>query len=319
VGISRGSVSTAGDLDRIPAPLLVVAAAVSVQIGAAIAVKLFADVGPLGAVWLRLAISAVVMVVVSRPALRSSPPGAIWWAVAFGVVLAAMNTAFYFAIARISLGPAVTIEFIGPLAVAVAGSRRLLDLLWVVLAAAGVVLLAGADGGGGSHSDAVGLGLAAVAGACWSAYILLSQRVGRTLPGATGLSIALTVGAVALAPAALARHARDMANLGVLGAGIGVAMLSSALPYSLELAALRRMRAATFGVVLSLDPAVAALAGLVVLRQQLRWTEWVALGCVVLASAGASLRGRPPAVDPAPLPPQPGQTGVENAVRASQG
>lgn len=292
------------NLDRVPAPLLVLAAAVSVQSGAAVAVDLFPRVGPLGAVWLRLALSAVVMVAVARPRWAGIRPAPLGWAVVFGLVLAAMNTAFYLSISRISLGPAVTVEFIGPLAVAVAGSRRFLDLVWVGLAGAGVALLAGAgaEAGRSTHLDAVGLGLAAVAGVCWSAYILLAQRVGRMFPGASGLSIALVVGALVLAPAALARHASDMGSAGVLAAGFGVALLSSAVPYSLELAALRRMRASTFGVVLSLDPAVAALSGLVVLGQHLSWGEWVAIGCVVTASGGASLRGGQPPAEPAPLP-----------------
>jgi inner membrane transporter RhtA len=289
--------------ERVPAPALVLAAAVSVQSGAAIAVRIFPQAGPVGAVWLRLAFSAVLMLAVARPALRSTPRPALLVAVAFGVVLAAMNTAFYLAIDRVPLGVAVTVEFIGPLAVAVGGSRRRLDLLWVLLAAAGVVLLAGADHGSGQaahvvhpgahgHLDPLGLGLAAIAGGCWSGYILLSKRVGQRFPGASGLTIALVVGGLGLAPAALILHPSGLADPGVLGAGLGVAVLSSAIPYTLELSALRRLRAATFGVLLSLDPAVAALSGWAVLGQQLHWSEWLAIGCVSAASAAASLAGR---------------------------
>lgn len=299
-------------LDLVPAPALVVAAAVSVQSGAAIAVGLFNRIGPLGAVWIRLAVAAVVMLAVSRPRLRTASRQAVLTALAFGVVLTAMNTAFYLAISKIPLGPAVTVEFIGPLAVAVAGSRRALDLIWVGLAAAGVILLAGVGGGGHSghsHINAAGLGLAALAGACWSGYILLGQRVGRHFPGAGGLSIALVVGAVALAPVAIARHAGGLSDPGILLAGAGVAVLSSAVPYSMELAALRRLRAGTFGVILSLDPAIAALSGLLLLGQRLHWPEWVALGAVIIASAGASLTGHPMPTEPEPMPtPEPAVT-----------
>jgi len=296
-------------VDRVPGPALVLAAAVSVQSGAALAVRIFPQAGPVGAVWLRLVISALLMLVVARPAVRTARPGAVWAAVGFGAVLAAMNTAFYLAIDRIPLGVAVTVEFIGPLAVAVGGSRRRLDLLWVLLAAAGVVLLTGADRAGGHQGhplDPAGLALAAAAGACWSGYILLSQRVGRHFPGPTGLTLALAVGAVALAPAALTLRPAGLGNAGVIGIGAAVAVLSSAVPYSLELAALRRMHAATFGVLLSLDPAVAALSGWAVLGQRLRWSEWVALGCVVAASAAASLtaRRRTPPAGPAAEPPE---------------
>jgi len=290
--------------ERVPAPVLVVAAAVSVQCGAAVAFKLFTDVGPLGAVWIRLLLSAAIMMALARPALRSAEPRALRTAVVFGVVLAAMNTAFYFSLSRVPLGAAVTVEFIGPLAVAVAGSRRLADLLWVVLAALGVVLLAGAGDSGTGQLDPVGLLLAAVAGACWAGYILLAKRVGVHFPGTSGLTIALVVGAVALAPAALVRHGAGFLDAGVLAGGLVVALLSSALPYSLELIALRRLRPATFGVLLSLDPAVAALSGLLILGQHLEWTEWVAIGCVVLASAGASLTAPASAGPLAADPPQ---------------
>jgi inner membrane transporter RhtA len=306
--------------DRVPAPTLVVAAAVSVQCGAAIAVRLFTTVGPLGAVWIRLLLSALVMALVARPRLRAARLPAVRAAVAFGVVLAAMNTCFYFAIARVPLGAAVTVEFIGPLAVAVGGSRRLLDLAWVALAAAGVVLLAGlgadAASSGGARLDPVGLGLAASAGVCWSGYILLAKRVGRDFPGTTGLSLALIVGAVGLAPAALVRHAGMLGHPAIVAAGLGVAVLSSALPYSLELLALRRLSAGTFGVLLSLDPAVAALAGWVILGQHLGWSEWLAIGCVVVASAAASVTA-PPEVT-TPIAAEPPEAAPPSAVGAGR-
>src|SRR3954452_5779376 len=173
------------------APLLVPPAAARVQTGAAGAKHLFPDVGPGGTVLLRLASAALLLLAVSRPRLGGRSRHDLGLAVAFGLVLTAMNATFYYALARIPLGIAVTIEFVGPLALAVAGSRRRLDLLWVTLAAAGVVLL---TGGGGSDIDMVGVLLALVAGGFWAVYILLSQRVGRVFPGATGLALGLAAG-----------------------------------------------------------------------------------------------------------------------------
>jgi inner membrane transporter RhtA len=278
----------------LPAPVLVVGGIASVQSGAAVATKLFPAVGPAGAVFLRLVFSAIVVWALARPRVRSIPRRHLLLGVAFGVVLAVMNLCFYLSLNRIPLGVAVTVEFLGPLGVAIAGSRRLVDLLWVGLAAAGVALLAGSGG----HLDVVGILLAATAGACWAAYILLSQRVGRVLPGLTGLAIALSVGAVLMAPLGIAVGGSALVRPGILGRGAAIAVLSSAVPYSLELAALRRLEASVFSVLMSLEPAMGALSGLAFLGQSLRWREWVAIGCVVVASVGATGRsGRATAVD----------------------
>lgn len=274
--------------------MLVVAAVASVQSGAAVATKLFPAVGPAGAVFLRLVFSAIVVWALARPRIRSIPRRHLGLGVVFGVVLAAMNLCFYLSLNRIPLGVAVTVEFLGPLGVAVAGSRRLLDLLWVGLAAVGVVLLAGSGG----HLDVVGIVLAAMAGACWAAYILLSQRVGRVMPGLTGLAIALSVGAVVMAPLGIAVGGTALLRPENLGRGAAIAVLSSAVPYSLELAALRRLEASVFSVLMSLEPAMGALSGLVFLGQSLRWREYVAIGCVMAASIGATARSaRATAVD----------------------
>jgi inner membrane transporter RhtA len=272
--------------DVVPAPVLVLGAIASVQSGAAVATKLFPAVGPGGAVLLRLAVSAVLVVALVRPRLRGITRPDLVLVVGFGLVLAAMNCLFYLSIARIPLGVAVTVEFLGPLGVAVAGSRRLLDLVWVVMAAIGVALLAG----GGGHLDIVGIVLAASAGAFWAAYILLSQRVGRGFDGMAGLAIALSVGAVAMLPYGIVAGGSSLVRPSVLGRGAAIAVLSSAIPYSLELAALRRLRAAVFGVLMSLEPAMAALSGLVFLNQRLRWHEWVAVGAVMIASIGATVQ-----------------------------
>jgi inner membrane transporter RhtA len=275
--------------DRVPAGVLVVGAIASVQTGAAVATRLFPAIGAIGAVFLRLLISAVLLLVLVRPRV----PGArahrrLGLVIAFGLVLASMNCLFYLALARIPLGIAVTVEFLGPLGVAIAGSRRLLDLVWVAFAALGVALLAH----GGGHIDGVGVVLAAGAGVCWAAYILLSQRVGRELEGLSGLALALGVGAVMTAPFGIVSGGKELLRPAVLGKGAAIAVLSSAIPYSLELAALRRLRASVFGVLMSLEPAMAALSGLIFLGQRLHWQEWLAIVAVMVASIGATIRSR---------------------------
>jgi inner membrane transporter RhtA len=270
--------------DLVPAPALVIGAIASVQSGAAVATKLFPAVGAGGAVFLRLVISAVIVAAIVRPRLTCVRHADLWLAVGFGLVMAAMNCLFYLSLTRIPLGVAVTVEFLGPLGVAIAGSRRLLDVVWVALAAAGVVLL----GSSGKGLDALGLVLAAAAGVCWAAYILLAQRVGRVLDGMTGLAIALAVGAIATAPFGIAVGGSALLDPSVLAKGAAIAVLSSAIPYSLELAALRRLRAAVFGVLMSMEPAMAAISGLVFLGQQLGGREWLAIGAVMVASIGAT-------------------------------
>jgi inner membrane transporter RhtA len=285
----------------VPAPLLVLAAVASVQSGAAIATRLFPVAGPGGTVLLRLGLSAVVMVVLARPRVSGRSRGDLLLVAGFGLVLAAMNAIFYVAIDRIPLGVAVTVEFIGPLGVAVGGSRRGLDLLWVAFAAVGVVLLTS----GGGHTDVLGLALAFVAGLFWAGYILLSKRVGTVFPGASGIALALAVGTVAVAPFGIVDGGGALLRPTVVGRGAAVAALSSAVPYTLELFALRRLRASVFGVLMSLEPAFAALSGLLFLGQDLRVREWVAVGCVMVASVGATRSGG------GDVPVEPGATPTE--------
>ncbi len=266
----------------------------SVQFGAALAVGLFDRVGPTGAVTLRVVFAAAVLLAVVRPApavLRGlvSRRGDLAVVAGFGLVLAGMNLLFYESIARIPLGVAVTVEFLGPLAVTIGGSRRRLDLLWAVLAGGGVLLLAGGGLlGGRLHLDSVGVVLALGAGTCWAGYILLSARTGKLFPGSSGLALSMVVGAAALLPVGVATAGGRLAAPGVLVVGLAVAVLSSALPYSLEMAALRRVTPRAFGILASLDPAVAALAGLVVLGQRLSVSELFALVAVAGANAGSS-------------------------------
>jgi inner membrane transporter RhtA len=262
---------------------MVLTAAASLQVGAAFAVGLFDDVGPGGAVLLRLALAALVLCALWRPPF---PRGReLRLVAAFGIALGLMNWSIYEAMDRIPLGVAVTIEFTGPLAVAVAGSRRPLDGLWIALAAAGIVLLADPGGGG---ADAAGVAFALTAAACWSAYIVLSKRVGQVFPGGSGLALAMVFGTLVALPAGLHQGAGGLVELHVLAVGLAVALASSVLPYSLELEALRRLPAAVFGVLMSLEPAVAALAGWVVLDQVLGARELLAIALVVVASAGAA-------------------------------
>jgi inner membrane transporter RhtA len=205
----------------------------------------------------------------------------------FGLVLGAMNWSFYEAIHRLPLGVAVTIEFTGPLTVAIAGSRRLLDGLWVIFAGAGVVLLALRGGHHGVH--ATGVVLALVAAACWALYILLSQRVGRTFAQLDGLAIALGIGVLVVVPVGIIQGGDALLRPHVIGGGFAVALLSSLIPYSFELMALRRLTAYRFGLLMSLEPAVAALAGVIVLGQPLTAVLGVALVLVAVASIGNTL------------------------------
>ena len=260
---------------------MVLAAAASLQVGAAFAVTLFDELGPAGAAFLRLAFAAVILWAIWRPKLA----GDLKVAAAFGVSLGLMNWFIYEAMDRIPLGVAVTIEFAGPLLVAVIGSRRPLDGVWIALAAGGIVLLA--DPGGGS-TDPAGVALALAAAACWVAYIYLSKRTGAAFPGGSGLAIAMAVGALVVLPAGLIQGGGGLAEPDLLGAALVVALASSVLPYSLELEALRRLPEAVFGVLMSLEPAVAALAGVVVLGQSLGGREVLAIAMVVVASAGAA-------------------------------
>jgi inner membrane transporter RhtA len=281
--------------ERLTSMSLVMGAVASVQIGAAIATTLFDELGPAGTVLLRTGFAAVVLVLFWRPSLRGRSGVALRDAVLFGLALAGMNLTFYGALDRIPLGIAVTLEFTGPFLVAVAASRRASDLLWVALAAGGIVLLAP-----GIHGslDVTGTLLALLAGAFWAAYIVLAARIGQAFSGGQGLSIAMVVATVVLLPSGIVAGGSDLGDPGLLAAGFAVAMLSSAIPYSLELEALRRLPKGTFGVLMSLEPGVAALVGLIALGQDLSANEVVAIGLVVAASAGAlSAAGTPAPVE----------------------
>ena len=280
--------------DRIPPTLLVLVAVASVQFGGAFAKTLFDDAGPGGTAFLRVVFAAVILGVLWRPAVTGRS-GADWRLIAaYGLTLVAMNLSFYDALDRIPLGVAVTLEFVGPLGVAIAGSRRVLDVVWVVLAAAGILLLSEF---GTADLDGLGVALALLAGCFWGAYILLASRVGRRFPGGQGLALGMAVGAVMIAPVGLADAGSGLLSAEVIAVGFAVAILSSAIPYTLELEALRRMPQGVFGVLMSLEPAAAALAGFIVLGEDLAARELVAIALVVTASAGAARHATVPARD----------------------
>jgi inner membrane transporter RhtA len=263
----------------------------SVQFGAALARTLFDEAGPAGTVLVRVGVAAIVLALLWRPAVRGHGRGAWRLAVAFGISLAVMNFFFYEALDRIPLGLAVTFEFVGPLGVALAGSRRRLDLAWVALAAGGIVLIASP---GTSGLDALGVLYALLAGAAWAAYILLSARTGRVFPGGGGLALAMCVAAALLVPVGVAEAGSTLFDPDVLLVGAGVAVLSSVIPYSAEFEALRLMPEHVFGVLLSLEPAVAALAGYLVLDQSLGGRELAGIAFVMAATAGAVAGTRSP-------------------------
>ncbi|MER6513960.1 EamA family transporter [Nonomuraea sp. NPDC001636] len=273
--------------DSIPPSSLVLLSIVSVQLGAAFAKNLFAVLPPSAVVFLRIAAGGLIMAAVARPKLR----GLGWrdWAVGagFGLTLALMNLSYYEALSRLPMGVAVAIEFLGPLGVAVAASRRRLDLAWIGLAGLGVALLA-PWGQQASAAWWLGIGFALVAGACWAAYILLSAAAGRRFPGTTGLSFAMIVSTLVIAPVGVTTGGADLLQPSLLLIGLGVGLLSSVIPYSLELHALRRMPKHVFGILMSLEPAVAALLGVLVLGEVLHVQQWAAIVCVVAASLGST-------------------------------
>jgi inner membrane transporter RhtA len=283
--VADSTATASARLGSVPPTVLVLGAIGSVQFGAALAKTLFDEIGPGGTVLLRVLIAALVLGAIWRPSIAGHGRRDLWLAALFGVSLAGMNLAFYASLDRIPLGIAVTFEFVGPLGVAVAGSRRRLDLLWVGLAAAGILLLSDF---GSAGLDGLGVALALLAGGFWAAYITLSVRVGRVFDRGDGLALAMFVASVLIVPVGVADGGADLLVPWILAVAAAVALLSSAIPYTLELEALRRLPAAVFGVLMSLEPAMAALAGFVLLGEDLLAREVAAITLVVAASAGAA-------------------------------
>ena len=273
---------------------LVLVGILSVQIGAAIAKGLFGEISPTAMVWLRLVTSALVLAAVARPRLIGRSRHDWLVVLAFGASLATMNWAIYQSFSRIPLGIAVTIEFIGPLTLAVLGSRHARDLVWVLLAGAGVAML----GFQPADLDVLGVVYALLAGAAWAAYILLSASTGRRWAGFDGLAVASTVAAAGMTLPALLSAGTGLWDGRILLIGALVGLLSSVIPYSCELVALRSLRPAVFGILMSLEPAAAALAAIVVLHEHLSVLQWLAIACVVAASIGATRSGATPGEKP---------------------
>jgi inner membrane transporter RhtA len=278
-----------GPLARVPSPVLVLGGIASVQFGSAVATHLFASVGPAGAVLLRLVTASVVLVIVARPRLSGHSRSSLALAAVFGIALAGMNLCFYEGLHRIPLGIAVSLEFVGPLGVAVAGSRRRIDVLWVALAAGGILAL---THGGSGHLSGLGVFFVLLAGAFWGAYILISARVGQRFDGGTGLALAMCFASVVALPFGVVAGGSRLLTLHSLAIGAAVGMLSSAIPYSFELEALRRIAAHVFGVLMSIEPAMAALAGFIILGQGLSPRSILGMVLVVVASIGASWHSR---------------------------
>lgn len=275
----------------IPPIPAVLGAIVSVQAGAALAKGLFPVLGAMGTCGLRVGFSAVILVAAFRP-WRRRITSEQWRAlVLYGLVLGLMNVVFYLALSRIPLGLAVTLEFVGPLGLAVAGSRRAVDVTWVVLAAAGIALITPWAGGG---VDPLGVLLALGAGACWAAYILLGGRVSRMVPGGDAVAIGMVVASFVAVPAAVATGGFLQLTPGLIAGGIGVALLSSAIPYTMEMVALKALPARTFGILMSLEPAMAAIAGWLFLHELLSPRQCVAVALVIAASTGSTLTSRGP-------------------------
>jgi inner membrane transporter RhtA len=263
---------------------LVVVGILSVQLGAVVSKRLFSEIPPVGMVFLRLCTSSLILLAIARPRLRGRTVADWRPVLALGFALGVMNWVFYESFARIPLGAAVTIEFLGPLSLAAVGSRRPRDLVWVGLAALGITLF----GAGPTKVDAVGFGLALLAGVCWALYILSTAATGRRWAGVEGLAVASTIGTLVISPFAVATAGGRLLEPRLLGLGVLVGVLSSVVPYSLEMLALRKLTPRVFGILMSLEPAVAALAAAVLLREWLTPPQLLAMACVTAASVGAA-------------------------------
>lgn len=267
--------------------LLLLIAMVSIQTGATIAKSMFPIVGAPGATALRLLFAAAILMLVFRP-WRALPRGRAWRALAlYGVALGCMNLFYYMSLRTLPLGVAIALEFTGPLLVAIAGSRRLLDFLWVVLAIAGLLLLL-PIGVGASDIDPVGAAFALLAGAFWAGYILFGQKAGGD-HGASSVAWGTMFAAIVIVPVGVADAGAALFTPAVIPMALGVAILSTAFPYTLEMVALTRMPSRVFGTLMSIEPAIGALSGLLILGEKLAPVQWAAIAAIVAASLGAAL------------------------------
>lgn len=269
-----------------PITLLVIAM-ISIQTGATIAKSLFPIVGAPGASALRLFFAAIILMIALRP-WRAMPKGRAWWSLAFyGVALGSMNLLYYMALRTLPLGVAIALEFTGPLLVAILGSRKILDFLWVLLAIAGLLLLL-PIGVGASDIDPVGAAYALAAGGFWAAYILFGKKAGGD-HGANSVAWGTVFAAIIVVPLGVIDAGAALFTPAIIPMALGVAILSTAFPYTLEMVALTRMPSRVFGTLMSIEPAIGALSGLIILGEKLATVQWVAIGAIVAASLGAAL------------------------------
>ncbi|WP_316811618.1 EamA family transporter [Pedobacter heparinus] len=271
---------------KIPALPAVLLAIISVQGGAAIAKGLFPLLGAAGTASVRIGFSALILLAVYRPDLKQLSRQQWKAVIAYGMSLGAMNIIFYLAIARIPLGLGVTLEFIGPLLLAVSGSKRAIDFLWILLAAIGIAFISPWNEKG---ADLLGILLALLAGAFWAAYIVLGGRISKLMDGGQAVAIGMIFASIVVLPFGLAGGILQHFSPVMLLSGIALALLSSAIPFTLKINALRKIPARTFSILMSLEPAVAAICGLLFLKEMLSFYEWLAIALVVIASAGATL------------------------------
>ena len=277
---------------------LLVASMISIQFGASVAKGLFPALGPEGTTALRCGIAALILLALQRPWRARLPPSALLTVGLYGASLGLMNLLFYLSLARIPLGVAVALEFTGPLSVALLSSHRARDLLWVVLAAAGIVLILPLSRSS-RPLDPVGVAFALAAGVCWALYIVLGQRAGKAVQGGAATALGMLAAALVVAPIGVLRAGPRLLQSHLWPLALAVAVFSSALPYSLEMHALRRLPARTFGILMSLEPALAALAGLVMLRERLSLSQGAAIVCIIAASAGSASTAKP--IGPLPV------------------
>ncbi len=284
---------TEGALARVasavPPPGLLLISIVSIQLGAVVAIDLFPVLGPVGTAFLRVAFSAVLLIAASRHTIAWSARRHAGALLLYGAILGVTNLTFYGAIARIPLGIAVAIEFIGPLGLAVATSRRGRDFGWIGLGVLGIALLTPQIGGA---LDPLGVALAGAAGLGWAGFIVMSGRIGRALPGTSGLAIGMAVAAFVVLPMELVAGGLGNLDVGLLVGALAVAILSTAVPLSLEFEALKRMTARTYGILVTLEPAVAALVGAILLGQAMGLTGLLAVACVTAAALGVTISDR---------------------------
>lgn len=293
LGLARAGAAARGVFDSVPPPGLILLGIVSVQVGAGLAKNLFSVLPPGAVVLLRLVTAAAVLLLFARPTLAGRSWRDLALAGTFGLSLALMNFSIYQSFSRIPLGVAVTVEFLGPLAVAVASSRRKLDVLWAVLAGGGVLMLAR-----GGSIEVAGVLWALLAATAWASYILFSAAVGKRFSGTGGLTIAMCVGTVAMLPVGIGQGGPALLKPEYLAIGAGVGLLSSAIPYALEMEALRKVPPKVFSILMSLEPAVAALVGVVLLGEILGLKQWLAIVCVVAASIGSTRTSRTTSAPP---------------------